>query len=99
MKSILDPSFRYTPSVATDVRKPFERIRQTQCESLERSFPEYRAPVVAAPLGVDKGCCARHAETYLTENESTRTAPALASRVSRIKPNPLQSSAREGHER
>ncbi|MFN2644042.1 MAG: hypothetical protein ABR570_03550 [Burkholderiales bacterium] len=27
MKSILDPSFRYVPSHATDVRKTFERIR------------------------------------------------------------------------
>jgi hypothetical protein len=27
MKSILDPSFRYTPSVETDVRKTFARIR------------------------------------------------------------------------
>ena len=26
MKSILDPSFRYVPSHATDVRKTFERI-------------------------------------------------------------------------
>src|SRR5437763_1786518 len=28
MKSILDPSFRYTPSVQTDVRKTFARIRR-----------------------------------------------------------------------
>jgi hypothetical protein len=28
MKSILDSSFRYTPSVETDVRKTFERIRR-----------------------------------------------------------------------
>jgi hypothetical protein len=28
MKSILDPSFRYVPSHATDVRKTFERIRR-----------------------------------------------------------------------
>jgi hypothetical protein len=26
MKSVLDPSFRYTPSYDTDVRKTFERI-------------------------------------------------------------------------
>ena len=26
MKSILDPSFRYIPSHATDVRKTFERV-------------------------------------------------------------------------
>ena len=29
MKSILDRSFRYTPSHATDVRKTFERARQS----------------------------------------------------------------------
>ena len=28
MKSILDPSFRYVPSHATDLRKTFERIRR-----------------------------------------------------------------------
>ena len=26
MKSILDPSFHYTPSVATDIRRTFERV-------------------------------------------------------------------------
>jgi len=30
MKSILDRSFRYTPSVQTDVRKTFARIRREQ---------------------------------------------------------------------
>ena len=28
MKSILDPSFRYTSSVHTDVRETFQRIRR-----------------------------------------------------------------------
>ena len=28
MKSILDPSFRYVPSHATDLRKTFERVRR-----------------------------------------------------------------------
>ena len=28
MKSILDPSFRYVPSAATDVRKTFARVRR-----------------------------------------------------------------------
>jgi hypothetical protein len=28
MKSILDPSFRYTSSLHTDVRKTFDRIRR-----------------------------------------------------------------------
>jgi hypothetical protein len=30
MKSILDRSFRYVPSHATDIRKTFERIRREQ---------------------------------------------------------------------
>ena len=30
MKSILDPSFRYVPSHATDVRKTFDRIRREE---------------------------------------------------------------------
>lgn len=30
MKSILDPSFRYTPSAGTDLRKTFARIRRKQ---------------------------------------------------------------------
>jgi hypothetical protein len=28
MKSILDPSFRYTPSAGTDLKKTFARIRR-----------------------------------------------------------------------
>ena len=30
MKTIFDPSFRYTPSHSTDVRRTFERIRREQ---------------------------------------------------------------------
>jgi len=30
MKSILDPTFQYTPSLKTDVRKTFARIRREQ---------------------------------------------------------------------
>ncbi len=35
MKSILDPEFRYTPSVETDLRKTFARIRREQRRQLE----------------------------------------------------------------
>ncbi|MGH8712812.1 MAG: hypothetical protein ACREYB_02270 [Casimicrobiaceae bacterium] len=28
MKSVLDPTFRYTPSIQTDLRKTFARIRR-----------------------------------------------------------------------
>jgi hypothetical protein len=32
MKSILDRTFRYTPSLNTDLRKTFARIRRQQCK-------------------------------------------------------------------
>lgn len=49
MKSILDSSFRYTPSVDTDVRKTFERIRrelQSQAAQPDADRPEIRVKVV-----------------------------------------------------
>jgi len=33
MKTILDPSFRYTPSFATDIGKTFKRIRSEQASA------------------------------------------------------------------
>ncbi len=33
MKSILDPSFKYVPSVSTDLRKTFERVRREQAQT------------------------------------------------------------------
>jgi len=44
MKSILDPSFRYTSSLHTDVRKTFQRIRREQ----QRNTP---GPVVLGGAG------------------------------------------------
>ena len=35
MKSILDPSFRYTSSVETDLRKTFARIRREQRKQVQ----------------------------------------------------------------
>jgi len=35
MKSILDPKFRYTPSVATDIRKTFARARRQMAKAQE----------------------------------------------------------------
>jgi uncharacterized protein YecE (DUF72 family) len=32
MKSILDPTFKYTPAHATDIRKTFERVRRQQAQ-------------------------------------------------------------------
>jgi hypothetical protein len=37
MKSILDPSFRYTSSLHTDVRKTFQRIRREQQRETPRA--------------------------------------------------------------
>ena len=42
VKWIFDPSFRYTPSYATDVRKTFERIRR-QLQSPEPVWARLRA--------------------------------------------------------
>ena len=41
MKSILDPSFRYTKSVETDLRKTFARVRR------ELRQQQYERPAVS----------------------------------------------------
>ena len=47
MKSILDRSFRYTPSVDTDLRKTFARIRREQrLSAAPGAVRQERAPVV-----------------------------------------------------
>ena len=51
VKWIFDPSFHYTPSYATDVRKTFERIRQ-QMESRDRDAARFRK-VKVLPLRQD----------------------------------------------
>jgi hypothetical protein len=48
MKSILDPSFRYTASFNTDLQKTFARIRrdhQKSAEIIVQSTPETLAKV------------------------------------------------------
>jgi hypothetical protein len=40
MKSILDPSFRYTASHATDLRKTFARIRREMKTGEQARSPE-----------------------------------------------------------
>jgi hypothetical protein len=37
MKTILDPSFRYTASYNTDLKKTFERIRRNQRKSSDKT--------------------------------------------------------------
>lgn len=40
MKSILDPTFRYVPSVDTDLRKTFARVRREMRGGTQRSNVE-----------------------------------------------------------
>jgi hypothetical protein len=49
-KGILDPSFRYRPSHATDIRKTFERVR----EELARQSEPRRPPNVSHFLRKEK---------------------------------------------
>ena len=44
MKSILDPTFQYTPSASTDLRKTFARVRR-EMRKRERSDAESTAKV------------------------------------------------------
>jgi hypothetical protein len=48
MKSILDPSFRYTKSVDTDLRKTFARIRREQQRQVRTHAAESGGGVVLA---------------------------------------------------
>ena len=52
MKSILDPSFRYTKSVETDLRKTFARIR--------RELRKQSEPTAAAGAGATRSVLAFH---------------------------------------
>ena len=38
MKSVLDASFKYTPSFDTDVRKTFHRVRRRQVQTSSRAL-------------------------------------------------------------
>jgi hypothetical protein len=57
MKTILDASFRYTPSFETDVRKTFDRLRRERQAQARRDAPGARAgsasPLACAPGGAD----------------------------------------------
>jgi len=48
MKTILDPSFRYTASFSTDLRKTFARVRRSQ----RRELHEARQVPAAALVNV-----------------------------------------------
>jgi hypothetical protein len=53
MRSILDSSFKYTPSIKTDVRKTFDRVRREREEQNRRAAPvtQLIARRVAPPAG------------------------------------------------
>lgn len=51
MKSVFDSSFKYTPSLYTDVRKTFERVRSEQRQvggrlAVVKSQPETKVEVL-----------------------------------------------------
>lgn len=52
MKSILDPSFRYTKSIDTDIRKTFARIRREQQKQVRAQVSDCSGIVL--PLGQRK---------------------------------------------
>lgn len=87
MKSILDRSFRYTPSVETDVRKTFARIRK-RIRDNERAQAMVDAEVRTKVLPIDqlkKASSAVNAPIFTKQIESR---PAPDENVT-----PLQSSA------
>lgn len=48
MKSILDPSFKYTPSVQTNIRERFEKVRK------ELKIPPPKPATVVVPIKKEK---------------------------------------------
>ena len=51
MKSLLDPSFRYTKSIDTDIRKTFARIRREEKQARAQAA---EASGVVLPMGQRK---------------------------------------------
>jgi hypothetical protein len=48
MKSVLDPTFRYTPSIHTDLRKTFARLRrEARAQETQRDEPRPTASNIA----------------------------------------------------
>lgn len=51
MKSILDPSFRYTASFNTDLRQTFARLRREQRKDIDTQLPAAAdAPANVSPM-------------------------------------------------
>ena len=48
MKSVLDPTFRYTPSIHTDLRKTFARLRrEARAQTAQQDDPRPPANNIA----------------------------------------------------
>lgn len=45
MKSILDPTFRYTPAASTDLRKTFARVRREMAREAQQESRYHSLPV------------------------------------------------------
>ena len=56
MKSILDPSFRYTSSVETDLRKTFAKIR-SELRDEEQNRSSTRVELTSAERRVTSPAC------------------------------------------
>lgn len=54
MKSILDKSFKYTPSSSTDIRKTFARVRREFATA--KALPKAQIRPIMTPLNAPRGC-------------------------------------------
>jgi hypothetical protein len=69
MKSILDPSFRYTKSVETDLRKTFARVRREIRRQQEQS---------TVGIGVSRKVLPFNARNTILEGHSVRSGQLAA---------------------
>jgi hypothetical protein len=61
MKSVLDPSFHYTPSVETDLRKTFARIRRRLKEQEQvQALADAEAKAKVSPIKPSKIVLSSH---------------------------------------
>lgn len=54
MKSVLDASFKYTPSFETDVRKTFDRVRRRQVQTPSRLLTNNQRELKEALLTLEQ---------------------------------------------
>jgi len=59
MKSILDPSFRYTASFNTDLRRTFARVRRDYRQEAERAMRAAMGPIAKVPSIIGKTATGR----------------------------------------